>query len=149
MDEGEFELRCLRQQVLWRYGRLYNWATAMGLPSKCNSVLSTSDPECAINTPHHRGICPSGWHVPSNAEWEALYRHADSEYVPDYENIYSGIEAGGKLMATSGWNRGDIGTDDFGFAALPGGIGNPNGFFYEAGGRGIWWSTSPCLRAHC
>jgi hypothetical protein len=50
-----------------KYGRLYNWATAMNLPAKCNTTLSTDDPECAIQN-NHRGICPSGQHIPSIEE---------------------------------------------------------------------------------
>jgi hypothetical protein len=50
-------------------GKLYDWATAMALPAKCNTTLSTSDPECAIQN-KHRGICPSGQHIPSKEELE-------------------------------------------------------------------------------
>jgi len=56
-----------------KYGRLYNWATAMALDESCNNK------ECAdqIQT-KHRGICPSGWHLPSNAEWNALITASSS-----------------------------------------------------------------------
>ncbi|MDR0517498.1 MAG: hypothetical protein LBH25_10695 [Fibromonadaceae bacterium] len=50
-----------------KYGRLYDWATAMNLPAKCNSTLSTDDPDCAIQS-KHKGICPSGQHIPSIEE---------------------------------------------------------------------------------
>jgi hypothetical protein len=50
-----------------KYGRLYDWATAMKFPAKCNETLSTTDPECAIQN-NHRGICPSGQHIPSIEE---------------------------------------------------------------------------------
>jgi hypothetical protein len=50
-----------------KYGRLYDWATAMNLPAKCNITHSTSDPDCAIQN-KHRGICPSGQHIPSKEE---------------------------------------------------------------------------------
>jgi hypothetical protein len=50
-----------------KYGRLYDWATAMKLPAKCNETLSTSDPECTIRN-KHQGICPSGQHIPSIEE---------------------------------------------------------------------------------
>jgi hypothetical protein len=50
-----------------KYGMLYDWATAMNLPAKCNSTLSTSDPECTIQN-KHKGICPSGQHIPSRDE---------------------------------------------------------------------------------
>jgi hypothetical protein len=50
-----------------KYGRLYDWATAMKLPAKCNTTLSTVDPDCAIQN-KHQGICPSGQHIPSRDE---------------------------------------------------------------------------------
>ncbi|GBU24172.1 hypothetical protein R83H12_00800 [Fibrobacteria bacterium R8-3-H12] len=42
----------------------YNWATAMGLSSSCNTTA------CSIE--NHRGICPTGWHIPSDTEWTDL-----------------------------------------------------------------------------
>jgi uncharacterized protein (TIGR02145 family) len=75
-----------------KYGRLYDWAAAMDLPSKCNSTLSTSDPECAIASPRHKGLCPAGFHVPTNAEWDALVTAADGSWT-----------AGRYLKAQSGW----------------------------------------------
>jgi uncharacterized protein (TIGR02145 family) len=112
------------------YGRLYDWATAMGLPSKCNNTLSTSDAECTISA-KHKGICPSGWHLPSDAEWGALMTAVGG----------SGT-AGTKLKATSGWNENGNGTDNYGFAALPGGYGSSGGSFDNAGNRGNWQSAS-------
>jgi uncharacterized protein (TIGR02145 family) len=50
-----------------QYGRLYDWATAMNLDSSCN-VLECTD---QIKTPH-QGICPAGWHLPTDAEWATL-----------------------------------------------------------------------------
>jgi hypothetical protein len=52
-----------------KYGRLYDWVTAMALPEKCNATLSTSDPECSIQS-KHQGICPDGWHIPNKDELE-------------------------------------------------------------------------------
>jgi len=124
------------------YGRLYDWAMAMNLPSKCSSVLSKNDAECAITTPNHRGICPSGWHIPSAADWNVLMKVAN----PSCSDNTTCACAGKKLKATSGWkiigeNSGN-GTDDFGFAALPGGYGYPNGRFIWIGNYGGWWSAS-------
>jgi uncharacterized protein (TIGR02145 family) len=105
------------------YGRLYNWATAMALPSSCNSTSCSS----RINA-KHLGICPSGWHLPSDAEWSTL-------------TSYVGSNAGTKLKAKSGWNGGGNGTDEFGFSALPGGVGTSDGLV-NVGGYGSWWSAS-------
>jgi len=123
------------------YGRLYNWATAMGLPYKCNGTSSTDDSDCAITTPYHQGICPDGWHLPSNAEWIALLLAAGG--LGDYgQNGYAGT----KLKATSSWNtmNGYIaGTDDYGFAALPGGSGDTDGNRYQGFDlHGYWWTAT-------
>ncbi|MDR0518068.1 MAG: fibrobacter succinogenes major paralogous domain-containing protein [Fibromonadaceae bacterium] len=112
-----------------KYGRLYDWATAMGLEASCNS----SDCSSQIQ-PKHQGVCPSGWHIPSGAEWQALVDFAGGDGT-----------AGTKLKSTSGWNAhatyGD-GTDDHGFSALPGGYGNSDGNFYNVGNDGYWWGAS-------
>ncbi len=128
-----------------KYGRLYDWATAMALPSKCNTILSTSDAACAIRTPH-QGICPSGWHIPTNAEWDALFRSADG--TSGTSSPYDSPTAGKHLKAKEGWNNcGPSGSgkdylceDTFGFSALPGGYGSSFGFG-GVGNGGDWWSA--------
>jgi len=117
-----------------KYGRLYDWTTAMNLPSNCNSNSCSSQIQSK-----HRGICPSGWHIPRDAEWEALI------------TTVGGIStAGRKLKAASGWdNRGNgasgNGTDEYGFSALPGGIGTSYGSFYDVGFHGNWWSATESI----
>jgi len=109
-----------------KYGRLYDWATAMGLPSSCNSTTCASQ-----ITAKHRGICPSGWHLPSDAEWTT---------ITDF--VGGSSTAGTKLKATTGWNENGNGTDEFGFSALPGGYGRSGGSFSTVGDYGSWWSAS-------
>ncbi|MEC8597643.1 MAG: FISUMP domain-containing protein [Bacteroidota bacterium] len=94
------------------YGRLYNWYAA-------------DDP---------RGLCPSGWHVPSDEEWTNLENYITSQN-------FNGTE-GTALKATSGWIAGGNGTDDFGFSALPGGRRWTGLGFIDAGEAGNWWSTT-------
>jgi uncharacterized protein (TIGR02145 family) len=120
-----------------KYGRLYNWAAAMDLPSSCNSS-SCSD---QIQTPH-QGICPAGFHIPTNAEWDALYRAADG--TSGTSSPYSSPTAGSKLKSASGWQpySGISSTDEFGFSALPGGCRLTGGDFDDAGIRGYWWSAT-------
>ena len=89
-----------------KYGKLYNWATA-------------------------KEACPSGWHLPSKAEWEKL---------TDF--IGGGEIAGKKLKSNSGWNENGNGTDEFGFSALPGGGGLSDGSISRVGYYGLWWSAS-------
>jgi len=104
-----------------KYGRLYNWATAMSLPPSCNS----DECEGQIQSPH-RGICPEGWHIPSSEEWDILVATAGGE-----EN----------LKAKSGWNSNGNGTDDYGFSALPSGRATETGFG-GMGDIGLWWSST-------
>jgi len=118
-----------------KFGRLYNWVTAMNLMSTCDAVDCSS----LIQSPH-RGICPSGWHIPSKEDWDVM-------------SAYLGSGGGAKLKARSGWVRLDAvgrefgynGTDNYGFSALPGGYGNSDGSFdYDdyADGDGYWWTTT-------
>jgi len=142
LSEAEVQANCAK------YGRLYDWAAVMALPSKCNSTLSTKDEECTVTTPYHRGICPEGWHVPNNEEWDDLFRIADG--TNGTNGPYDSHTAGRYLKAKEGWeNCGPLGSgrsymceDTKGFAALPGGSGNPNGNFSDIGRRGYWWSSS-------
>jgi len=132
-----------------KYGRLYNWSTAMDLPSSYNSSYTSGQ----IQTPH-QGICPAGWHVPSDDEWDIFIRfvHANDETYNRTDN-YRGNEAGAKLKSSSGWDWSDNfgvsgnGTDEYGFSALPGGYRNGGSGFYEAGDAGYWWSATEGTRA--
>jgi uncharacterized protein (TIGR02145 family)/uncharacterized repeat protein (TIGR02543 family) len=107
------------------YGRLYDWSTAMELPSSCNGSICANQVQS-----RHRGICPQGWHVPSDAEWTTL-----TDFVGGSST------AGRELKSTTGWSGGN-GTDNFGFSALPGGCRNAGGSFYNVGGGGYWWSAT-------
>jgi uncharacterized protein (TIGR02145 family) len=75
--------------------------------------------------------CPAGWHLPSDAEWTALT-----------DAVGGGSVAGTKLKSNSGWANNGNGTDEYGFAALPGGDGNSDGNFNDAGNIGYWWSST-------
>jgi len=105
---------CDEAQSLEEYGRLYNWY--------------------AVND--SRGLCPSGWHVPTDGEWTDLENHITSQG-------FDGSE-GTALKSTYGWYQGGNGTDNFGFSALPGGYRSHDlGRFLDAGFNGSWWSSSP------
>ena len=117
-----------------KYGRLYNWATAMALFSSCNSNNCIDQ----LQSPH-RGICPEGWHIPNNGDWDILYRYVDG--TSGTSSPYGSSTAGRYLKAASGWNDGKDGTDNYGFSALPGGVGYSNGSFSGAGIIGSWWSV--------
>jgi uncharacterized protein (TIGR02145 family) len=94
------------------YGALYNWY--------------------AVNTGK---LCPAGWHVPSDADWQVLinYLGADTATI------------GGKLKeaGTAHWAPPNTGaTNSSGFTALPGGSHYTNGSFYYNGKYGWYWSTT-------
>jgi len=84
-------------------------------------------------------VCPNGWHLPSRMEWEVM---------TDY--IGGDATEGKKLKATYGWNGDLNGTDDYGFEALPGGIGTPYNPDYSnisliwsnPSLTGNWWSAT-------
>jgi uncharacterized protein (TIGR02145 family) len=105
-----------------QYGRLYDWATAMAISSTYNSSSYSASAK-------HKGACPTGWHLPSDAEWETLVN-------------YAGTNPGTKLKAKSGWDNNGNGTDTYGFSALPGGTGYSNGSFVNVGNGGNWWSAT-------
>jgi uncharacterized protein (TIGR02145 family) len=111
------------------YGRLYNWATVMALPSSCNSTYCASQ----INA-NHKGICPSGWHIPSNADWNVLMKFVDLDCSDNSECPYAGTKLKANSVNTSSSYM--TGTDNYGFSALPGGFGS------NGGSGGYWWSAS-------
>jgi len=117
------------------YGRLYNWATAMNIDATYNRELwSGSDVK-------HRGICPAGWHIPSNADWDKLLRYVDIENGGNGEGTpYNSETAGRYLKAKTNWNDNGNGEDKYGFAALPNGWSD--GSFKGIGYGGGWWSAS-------
>jgi uncharacterized protein (TIGR02145 family) len=113
-----------------KYGRLYNWSAAMALDPSCDSKTCASQIKAK-----HRGICPSGFHIPTDEEWDTLISFVGGENT-----------AGTKLKSKSGWReapRNGYGTDDFGFSALPGGFrAFTNGSFDFAEYDGYWWSAT-------
>jgi len=113
-----------------KFGRLYDWATAMALDSSCNRTYCASQIDAK-----HQGICPSGWHIPSDADWNTLIKFAD----PNCDSICDG----NKLRSTRLWdllcNGGGKGTDDFGFSAVAG--GQYYGGWVSIGRAGYWWSS--------
>ncbi|MBK7887686.1 MAG: hypothetical protein IPJ86_10465 [Bacteroidetes bacterium] len=93
------------------YGKLYNW-------------YAVADP---------RGLCPVGWHVPSDAEWTTLANFLGGSAV-----------AGGKMKAVSNlWTPPNDGaTNSSGFSGLPGGYRNNFGSYSYIGSGGHWWSST-------
>ncbi|MEZ5196722.1 MAG: FISUMP domain-containing protein [Bacteroidales bacterium] len=91
------------------FGRLYNWNTIMNGASSSNSVPSGV-----------QGICPEGWHLPSDAEWCIITQFIDPS-VNCGATGYNGTDVGIKMKSTWGWSSGGNGTNESGFNALPAG----------------------------
>lgn len=108
------------------FGKFYNWYTAVD----------------------SRNVCPTGWHVPSDLEWDNLLYFVDPN-----ANIINGNIAGGKLKSTGNVDDGDglwdapnnAATNDFNFYGYPGGQrDSDNGglsFSNSITRRAYWWST--------
>ncbi|MBK8503743.1 MAG: fibrobacter succinogenes major paralogous domain-containing protein [Saprospiraceae bacterium] len=81
-----------------------------------------------------RGLCPTGWHVPTDAEWTTL------------TGLLGGLSVSGGPMKEAGtahWNSPNTGaTNSRGFTGLPGGLRIFNGTFSALGNVGYWWSSS-------
>jgi uncharacterized protein (TIGR02145 family) len=103
-----------------KYGRLYTWPTAMGSSKSSNAVPSGV-----------KGICPTGWHLPSQGEWNELVENSGTP------------RSALQLKSAAGWPAPYTtnGTDDLGFRALPalGTHSHPGFMAMEEAG---WWSTS-------
>ena len=105
------------------YGVLYNRPAAMNGVQPC-----TSNPSGV------QGVCPSGWHLPSQAEWEQLIDYLGGDSI-----------AGGKMKetGTEHWLSPNTGaTNESGFTALPGGVLMNTAFGNTDGSIGAWWSTT-------
>ena len=101
---------CDKAWSLNEYGRLYNWH--------------------AVDDA--RGLCPSGWHVPSKDEFDTLIEH-----------LGGSLTAGTQMKTDYGWEEGKNGTNSSGFSGLPGGKrAHSSGSFLNAGGSTGWWTTS-------
>ena len=106
------------------YGGLYRWDEMMKFNPQDSGLIGTT-----------QGVCPDGWHIPTDKEWNTLV-----DYV-------GGVDiAGGKLKDTSSlWQAPNTGaTNESGFSGLPGGFYLPEygyGGFTRMGTNGAWWSS--------
>ena len=110
------------------FGALYTWSAAM------NGANTSS-----TNPSHVQGVCPTDWHLPSEAEWSIL------------ESYIGGSHVAGSKMKEAGnehWLFNEDATNESGFTGLPGGYRNNNYYVGDFGGTfvwngvdGVWWST--------
>jgi len=132
------------------YGVLYNWPAAMNGASASNA-----------NPSGVQGVCPEGWHLPSDEEWTQLetylarngYQYDGSTDVANIGGLCPHLNIAAALVANIGWesstNEGAAGNTDYpeyrnksGFSALPGGYRGYDGKFYSIGIYGCWWCTT-------
>jgi uncharacterized protein (TIGR02145 family) len=99
-----------------KYGKLYNWYAV------------------SPTTNGNKNVCPSGWHVPTDAEWTVLTEYLGGESI-----------AGGKMkeVGITSWDSPNIGaTNKSLFTGLPGGSRDGVGAYDFIGYYGFWWSSS-------
>ena len=111
-----------------KYGRLYTWSAAMDSVKlyRDKSIDCGYGKICSLRDTVY-GICPPGWHLPSQYEWNTLFRA-----------VVGGDKA---LKSQTGWTHGDNGTDAYGFSALPAG-GRYGDYFGGVGDYTYCWSAS-------
>lgn len=112
-----------------KYGRLYRWSAAMAVDAMYDSLSLGAD---GIK---HQGLCPDGWHIPNDNEWDTL-----AVAVGGVANKNGYDDAGEKLKNMTGWELRN-GTDDYGFSALAAGDFNTRYFDYS-GNFAVFWSAS-------
>jgi uncharacterized protein (TIGR02145 family) len=120
------------------YGALYTWAAAMNGAESSNS-----------NPSGMQGVCPDGWHLPSDEEWKELEMALGMSQIEAGQRRCRGINEGSKLAGNASlWNSGklennvEFGTS--GFKGLPGGYryDDFNGSFVLLGYYGSYWSAT-------
>ncbi|WP_405335680.1 fibrobacter succinogenes major paralogous domain-containing protein [Fibrobacter sp.] len=108
-------------------GRLYTWAAAMDFVKTGCGYGSA----CSLTLPV-QGICPLGWHLPSDAEWESLIVSVAGRYHS---------HAGTYLKSQRGWGYGN-GTDAYGFSAIPASFWCDEYGFANDGCEAEFWSAT-------
>ncbi|PCJ81543.1 MAG: hypothetical protein COA49_05485 [Bacteroidetes bacterium] len=100
------------------YGVLYNWPAVM-----------------------EPGICPSGWHIPTDLDWQTMEMSLGMSAADATSTGWRGTDQGSQMKSASGWLNNGNGTNSSGFTGLPSGYAYSGGFNY-VGNYGYWWSSS-------
>lgn len=125
------------------YGALYNWY--------------------AVN--NEKGLCPVGWRVATSQDWSQLInyigeKHGVTNEIDDILGVGNKLKSCRQKNSPLGsncdtslhprWDFHDthFGTDDHGFAALPGGDRTPAGLFESMGAYGFWWTSNEADPSH-
>jgi len=115
-----------------KFGRLYLWSAIIDSTRLATDANNPKDcgfqKECDLGK--IQGICPDGWHIPTNDEFKTLMAAVGGDSI-----------ACKMLKSTSGWSNYGSGTDPFGFTALPGNIRFNDGTFNYENEYAQFWST--------
>jgi uncharacterized protein (TIGR02145 family) len=101
------------------YGVLYNWPAVMT-----------------------EGICPSGWHIPTDGEWQTMENSLGMHWGIAYQQGWRGAPVGDDMKATSEWGCNSETDGSSGWAGLPGGLHTLKTGPVGAPSYGHWWSAS-------
>ena len=113
-------------------GRYYTWAAAIDSVKLYEDyTIKCGDGETCTLPDTVYGICPLGWHLPTDAEWNTLITEVGGEKT-----------AGIILKTQTGWDERKGGTDEVGFSAIPAGFREINGYFGNEGLLGYFWSAT-------
>lgn len=111
------------------FGGLYEW----------NEVMQYTTEEGV------QGICPEGWHIPTDDEWKILEGTVDSQFPVGSQvwdiSGWRGFDAGHHLKSTTLWDNGN-GNDTYGFKALPAGTLPINPIWTGLNDAGDFWTSS-------
>lgn len=118
------------------FGALYTWTAAM------NGAASSE-----LNPSGVQGICPCGWHLPSDDEWMEFEMFLGMTYEEAYGLGWRGTNEGDKLKTSSGWYNDGNGTNSSGFSALPAGT-RVNSLFTDLNKKTCYWSTTEYMNNH-
>ena len=114
---------------LTSYGYLYNWYAVAGI------VTSGGAPT--------KNICPTGWHVPTDSDWNKLVIFIDpSNADTSSTSTEQSTTAGTKLKKNDALWTSNTGTDDYDFSALPGGFRFYDGGFNNKNWNAFFWSST-------
>jgi len=89
-----------------------------------------------------QGICPEGWHLPTESEWCTLENFVDAGLVMCTATGFRGIDCGANLKSATGWAASGNGNDQFGFTAVPAGYRLFYGAFSTSGENAFFWSSN-------
>ncbi len=111
-----------------KYGRYYTWASAMDSAG----VWSSDGKGCGIKelctpTLPVQGVCPSGWHLPSNYDWQVFLR---------------AVGGSPRKVSVSLYWKSEFGTNEYRFYARPGGLLSGDRTYMFEGSGAYFWSSA-------